>query len=114
MNTARSDLRTRHVEVGVDQLPLTTAALLAALAAVAHRDRWVMSRSLLLAALGAGLIVIGKFWLDQVPLVYTGAGALLLATFWRGGTRGCPTCTTEACQPEIMRMKGSKTHETIH
>jgi len=62
---------------------VTVAFLLVAVAALGFhvRMRWAYG-PFLTGALGAVLIIIGKFLLESEPVAYLGVGTLIFAGFW--------------------------------
>jgi hypothetical protein len=77
-------------------LPVTIAALgtaLTALAWTSRRDR----RPLLIGAIGAALVLVGKSSLQSNLANFIGAGLLVAASLWsmsfrRGAAAECPSC----------------------
>jgi hypothetical protein len=62
---------------------VTASALAVSVAALAYRWRERRGlRPMLLGLAGAAAILLGKFYIDFLPLVYAGLAALLAASVW--------------------------------
>lgn len=85
-------------------LPLTVAFLLIAVGTLAFRARrrrgyWPFA----LGILGASLILLGKFSLASIPVLYAGLGLLILASAWNSW----PIASRCACAPATETLHPS-------
>lgn len=82
-------------------LPLTAAMLVVATMALAWRgrQRWGYG-PLLFGAVGAALILLGKFWMDNQPVYYVGIAVLLAASGWN--IWPVPETSKSCCQGERL------------
>lgn len=71
---------------------LNVAALLVSLMVLWRRARRAGYLPVVIAALAAITILLGKFWLNWNPANWTGAAALLAAFVWSGAKSGPVNC----------------------
>lgn len=94
-----SSLGLRFLTSSTYLLPVVTAGLALALAGLAFRASERHGyRPLFLGALGAGLLMIGKFTIEHSAVLYSGVVLMVMAAVWnvwphrRDAEPSCPAC----------------------
>jgi len=82
-------------------LPITSAFLVITLGVLGFRANQRRGyRPLLAGAVGSAAVLIGRFYLESNPIIYSGVGLLIIASVWNAWPRrvsqtGCPSCTPD-------------------